>query len=147
MKFLWYKISEEVNSCEAHLTPSINQMRTCFACHHLSHKDTCTFHSKVNSDFLLPKLHVNEFLLIYSGDLSAYSYSSKYSWTSRKINALLFIYLSAYSYQEMPNSRFNFDWVTFWKLVNNLYFTCWDAKILWIVVRLKYTSKLPRCNK
>ena len=29
------------------------------------------------------------------------------------------------------------DRVTFWKLVNNLYFTCWDAEIPWIAVRLK----------
>ena len=36
------------------------------------------------------------------------------------------------------NSWFNCDWVTFWKLVSNLYFTCscWGA-IPWIVVRLK----------
>ena len=39
LEFSWFKMSEEVNSCETHLTPSINQMCTRFACHHLSHKD------------------------------------------------------------------------------------------------------------
>ena len=44
LEFSWFKMSEEVNSCGACL---INQMRMCFACHHLSHKD-------VYSDFLWP---------------------------------------------------------------------------------------------
>ena len=39
LEFSWFKMSEEVNSCETHLTPSRNQMRIRFACHHLSHKD------------------------------------------------------------------------------------------------------------
>ena len=38
LEFSWFKMSKEVNSCEVHLTPSINQMRIHFACHHLSHK-------------------------------------------------------------------------------------------------------------
>ena len=99
-----------MNSCEAHLTPWINQMRIRFACRKLG----CT--SKECGEFtaIFWRLTTCQWIFV---DL-----------------LLWFICLQL----ARSNSWFNYDWVTFWKLVSNLYFTCscWGA-IPWIVVRLK----------
>ena len=85
-EFSWFKMSEEVNSCEMHLVPLLVT-----TCHHMSHEDV-NFSAKQCGNF----------------------------------NSI--------------------DWMTFWKLVNDLYFTCWDAEIPWIVVCLKIVIQEREIN-